>query len=295
MRKMGTPLLVTPEEFALAADLLARARRYGMSDTMIADQVGVHESLPTKVRKGHIKSMYRSNFNKVMSLRPARPKVFHSPTRGKVPSGAKVDSTGTVRRMQALRADGFPGHLIGTRLGVSYEATAQLAKTDRKKVLKSTRDDVARVYAELSGKTPADFGIPSNVIGKCRTWARRSGYVPRSCWDLDTIDDPDILPEWTGECGTGQGYAIHLREGIPLCDPCKLAGPLRGRFRGDQLRVLREARGLSLNQLERDLGLGKGHCHHWEAGRYGPRVEITHKLMSYFDVTFEDLYESEEA
>lgn len=295
MRKMGTPLIVTPEEFAMAADMLAKARRYGMSDTMIADQIGCHESLPTKVRKGQIKSMYRSNFNKVMSLRPARPKVFYSPTRGKVPSGAKVDSTGTIRRMQALRADGFPGHLLGDHLGVSYEATAQMAKTDRPWVLKSTRDDVARLYAELTGKTPADFGVPSNIIGKCRTWARKAGYAPSGCWDLDTIDDPNAYPEWTGACGTVEGMLIHEREGIPLCAMCLAADPEGAKFSGSKLRTLREKRGWSQRAMEAKLGLGKGHVHHWEADRYGPRKEVLNRLMSLLDATFEDLHESEEA
>lgn len=296
MRKRGTPLLVTPEEFQAAAVLLAKARRYGMSDNMIADQVDVHDSLPSKVRRGKIKTMHRDTFNKVMSLRPARPPVSHSPRRGKVPSGAKVNSTGTVRRMQALRADGFPGHLLGDQLGVTYEAVAQLAKTTRTVVLKSTRDDVARLYEELSGKTPADFGVPPNIIGKCSTWARRAGYVPRSCWDPDTIDDPAAIPEWTGACGTWIGARAHTREGIPMCPACAphdLGVTVPG-FSASKLRALRERSGLSRASLGELVGVNASTIQYWEEGRSVPEREWKiDKLLSVLDATFEDVTEEE--
>lgn len=295
MRKRGTPLLVTPEEFARAAELLAKGRRYGMSDSMIGEQTGVNYTLPSKVRRGAIRTMHRETFNKLMKLRPARPPVVHSERRGKVPSGAKVDSTGTVRRMQALRADGFPGHLLGEQLGVSYEAVAQLAKTKRDLVLKSTRIDVARVYAELDGKTPADFGIPPNIIQKCSTWARRAGYAPRSCWDGDTIDDPDAVPEWTGRCGSWWGWHIHQRDGVPMCSRCAPfadSEPYPG-FDGLRLRGLRERKGYSRERLARHVGgLNASTIQYWETGRSKPvRQNKIDAVLSVLDATLDDVCE----
>ena len=297
MRKRGTPLLVTPEEFDAALRLLDKARRYGMSDSMIGEQTGVNYTLPSKVRRGAIRTMHRDTFNKLMKLRPARPPVVHSEKRGKVPSGAKVDSTGTVRRIQALRADGFPGHLLGEQLGVSYEAVAQLAKTKRDLVLKSTRMDVARVYAELDGKTPADFGIPSNIIGKCSTWARRAGYAPRSCWDSDTIDDPEAFPEWTGFCGTPEGHRIHQRDGIPMCPACesKAADELYPGFNGLLLRDLRESKGFSRQRLASAVGgINASTIQYWETGRSRPvRQNKLDDVLSVLDATLEDVTEQE--
>lgn len=293
MRKRGTPLLVTPEEFRAAADLLAKARRYGMSDSMIGRQTGVNYTLPSKVRRGAIRTMHRDTFNKLMSLRPARPPVQHSEKRGKVPSGAKVDSTGTVRRMQALRADGFPGHVLGDQLGVSYEAVAQLARTDRALVLRSTRDDVARLYAELDGKTPADFGVPSNIIGKCSTWARRAGYAPRSCWDSDTIDDPAARPEWTGRCGTVFGWHIHQTDGIPPCQPCidaQHSGSVV--FSGELFRGFREGKGLSRERLAQKIGVNASTIQYWETGRSLPtRQNKLDLALRVLDVTLEEVCE----
>lgn len=292
MRALGTPLKVTRDEFDAAAKLLARAHSYGMSDRMIAEQVGVHESLPSKVRNARVRTMHRKSFERVMSLRPQRPSSTVSLSRGKVGAGAYTDPTGTVRRMQALRADGFPGHLLGGRIGVSYEAVAQLAHSSRGSVLETTRISVASLYRELDGRWPGDFGVRSNVAAKCATFARRAGYAPRSCWDPDTIDDPEAFPEWTGRCGTPFGHLVHERDGIPLCARCEDARvPLK--FSGDRLRAARVRAGFTQRNLEKVLDVGQGHVHHWESGRYGPRKEKLHRVLSALDITFEDVYEEE--
>lgn len=293
MRKRGTPLLVTRAEFEAAARLLEKARRYGMSDRMIGEQAGVPDSLPSKVRRGKIKTMHRDSFVKVMSLKPERPKVTWSEKRGKVGAGPYVDSTGTVRRMQALRADGFPGWLLGERLGVSYEAVAQLAKSQRKVVMRTTRAAVARLYAELEGKTPQDFGVGSPQAGKCATFARRNGYVPRSCWDSDTIDDPKAEPEWTGRCGTVYGWHIHQTEGIPACQPCidaRDSGSVV--FSGSRFRELRERAGLSRERLARQIGVNASTIQYWETGRSLPtRQNKLDLALRVLDVTLEEVCE----
>lgn len=299
MRKRGTPLLVTPTEFQAAASLLAKARGYGMSDAMIGRQVGVPNSLPSKVRRGVIKTMHRDSFERVMKLRPEKPAVFFAGGRGKVGGGPYCDATGTVRRVQALRADGFPGHLLGEHLGVSYEAVAQLARMKRGRVLKTTRTDMAKLYGELAGKRPEDFGIPSNVVGKCSTWARRAGYVPRSCWDPDTIDDPSAIPQWTGQCGTWWGWHIHERDGIPVCPACE---PHRGDepypgFDGLLLRKLRERKGFSRVRLASVVGgLNPTTIQYWETGRSKPlRQNKIDLVLSALDATFDEVCHPEEA
>lgn len=296
MRQRGTPLMVTPEEFRAAVDLLARARRCGMSDSMIGRQTGVNYTLPSKARRGVIRTMHRDTFNRLMKLRPARPPVVRSEKRGKVPSGAKVDSTGTVRRVQALRADGFPGHVLGDRLGVSYEAVSQLARAGRALVIRSTRDDVVRLYAELDGKTPADLGVRPGVVDKCATWARRAGYAPRSCWDSDTIDDPAARPEWTGRCGTVFGWRIHQAEGIPPCQPCidaQHSGSVV--FSGELFRGFRERAGLSRDRLAREIGVNPSTIQYWEFGRSLPtRQNKLDLALRVLDVTLEEVCRTED-
>ena len=293
MRELGTPLMVTPEEFAAAADLLAKARKYGMSDAMIGDQVGVPHSLASKVRRGCIKTMHRESYERVMTLRPQKPGTTQSEKRGKVGSGPSVESTGTVRRIQALRADGFPGWLLGQQLGVSYEATSQLAKQQRTTVLATTRNAVASLYRDLDGKTPGDFGIPPNVASKCSTWALRAGYAPRSCWDPDTIDDPEEIPQWTGRCGTWWGWHIHRRDGVPMCDPCfarRNDQPYPG-FNGLRLKALRERKGYSRVRLANAVGgLNASTIQYWESGRSRPsRQNKIDDVAAVLDVTLDDL------
>lgn len=293
MRKLGTPLLVTQAEFQAAARLLEKARRYGMSDAMIARQVGIPLSLPSKVRKGSIKTMRRESFSRIMSLKPEHPKTFRSEKRGKVGAGPKVDSTGIIRRVRALRADGFPGWLLGKRLGISQEALAQHARGHRKAILLTTRVDIAELYADLDGKTPADFGVPSNVVGKCSTYARRAGYAPRSCWDSDTIDDPAAIPEWTGRCGTVYGWHIHQSEDIPACQPCIDARDSGSAvFSGPKLQELRERAGFSRVRLGRQIGVNPTTLQYWETGRSLPtrkgKLDLALRVL---DATFEEVCE----
>lgn len=293
MRTLGTPLMVTPEEFRAAARLLEKARGYGMSDRMIGAQVGVPDSVPSKVRRGIIETMHRDTYGKLMKLRPERPASRVTPGRGKVGGGAYTDPTGTQRRVQALRADGFPGRVVGDLLGVSYEAVSQLVRHSRPKVLKSTSQDVADVYAGLEGKHPGDFGVLDYAAGKCRTYAARAGYAPRSCWDPDTIDDPGAFPDWTGRCGTPFGRLIHQREGIPVCGRCEEARqPLV--FSGARMRAARMRAGLTQRTLERLVGVNQGHVHHWESGRYGPSKERLYRVLLHLDISFEDIYELED-
>lgn len=290
MRKRGTPLMVTQGEFDAVVRLLAKARRYGMSDRMIGEQVGVHATLPSKIRRGDTKKIHRDTYNKLIKLRPQRPDTNYFESRGKVGSGPYVNSTGTVRRMQALRADGFPGWFIGERLGVTYEAVSQLARSARPRVLETTRADVAELYADLAGKRPEDFGITQHTIGRCTTLARRQGFVPRSCWDPATIDDPAAEPEWTGYCGTPLGRMVHARDGIPFCPRCKEA-PNKIPFSGEKFKDLRESLGMSQRELEAAAGLSKGHVHHWEAGRYAPRPDVLNRVLANLDATYEDVCE----
>ena len=293
MRKMGTPLLVTPEEFAAAARLLERARRSGMSDRMIAEQTGVPVSLPSKVRRGAIRTMRRDTLEKLSKLHPERPAVFFAPTRGKVGGGAYADSTGTLRRIQGLRADGFPGRVLGDRLGVSYEAVAQLARSGRTRVLETTRLAVAELYADLDGREPDELGVTKYAIGKCKTYARRAGFVPRSCWDWDTIDDPEAQPEWTGRCGTVFGWHIHQTEGIPPCQPCidaRDSGSVV--FSGALFRQLREGKALSRERLARQIGVNASTIQYWETGRSLPtRQNKLDLALRALDATLEEVCE----
>lgn len=293
MASRGTPMRVTPEEFQRVVRVLQKAHGYGMSHSQIGELVGKDSAWVCRVLNGTRKTVMRDTYNRVMTdLKPVRP-TSRFAERGKVPSGKLVDATGTIRRMQALKADGFSARLLGQMLGVSGWGSNVMARDNRSLVYLTTRDDVARVYRELEGKTPADVGIPPGIAGTVRTRALRRGYLPRSCWTDWTIDDPDAIPDWTGYCGTGFGMMVHRRDGIPVCRPCKEAydpkRPYPG-FNPDKLRKARERSGLTMKALEKLSGVSDKTVVTWESGRFTPGNHGTlDKVLLALDLTYEDV------
>lgn len=94
---------------------------------------------------------------------------------------AVIDPTGTVRRIRALQAMGWPLREIGERCGIATQNLGTIASGGRG-VYASTAARIAKVYDELS-MTPG----PSN---RSRTIARTRGWLPPLAWDDDAIDDP---------------------------------------------------------------------------------------------------------
>jgi DNA-binding XRE family transcriptional regulator len=293
MADRGTPMRVTPEEFERVVQVVRKASEYGMSHGQIGELVGRDNSWVCRVLNGGQKSVLRETYVRVMTdLKPVRP-ASRFGERGKVPSGAYVDATGTIRRMQALKADGFSARVLGGMLGVSGWGSNVMARDNRSVVYLSTRDDVARLYRELEGKAPADVGIPPGVEKTVRTRALRRGYVPRRCWEEWTIDDPEAIPDWTGYCGTGFGMMVHRRDKIPVCRPCRKAydpeHPYPG-FNPGKLRKARERAGLSLRELGARAAISDRTIVTWETGRFVPGNHgALDRVLLALDATYEDV------
>jgi DNA-binding transcriptional regulator YiaG len=220
---------------------------------------------------------------------------------------ALIDGTGTLRRISGLWHDGFPLPWLRDRFGVL--SRPQLQKMLRGAsavtgVRSTTAATVARVYAELEGRKPEEFGIPVRTVRYCRTFAQKRGAAPRSCWDPDTIDDPQALPEWTGACGSPEGLRIHYRDQIlPACPAClaaqaeretPAAGRLEGRggISGKKLAAVRKQRGMSVSGLAARLGVHHGTVYYWETSRSAPRTkERIDQLITTLGCNYEDLKE----
>jgi hypothetical protein len=141
------------------------------------------------------------------------------PSVDNVAPSTPVGSTGTVRRLQALVAAGWPQAQLADRLGLTDSNFAAALRRDQ--VLVRTVRAVRALYAELWLADPAEHGVPIASINRARRRAKSHGWASAGVWDEDTIDDPQAEPEWTGECGTPQGYSIHYRIGVPVCQRCK--------------------------------------------------------------------------
>src|SRR5205085_11515119 len=95
-----------------------------------------------------------------------------------------IDPTGTVRRIRALAALGWPLDELGARLGMTGRNLARVPLQAR--VHRDTAAKVAVLYNELS-MTPG----PSP---RSRRLAKAKGWPPPLAWDDETIDDPKARP-----------------------------------------------------------------------------------------------------
>lgn len=139
-----------------------------------------------------------------------------------LPANLPVDATGTLRRLRALVAGGFPQAQLGQRIDVTPGNFWALMQQDQVSVRRAL--SVRALYAELWNADPADHGVTAQAASRARNQARANNWPSAGCWDDDTIDDPSTLPEWTGACGTSSGYDAHyyLRL-LPVCPPCRAA------------------------------------------------------------------------
>lgn len=102
-----------------------------------------------------------------------------------------VDATGTMRRLRALVAIGWPIEQLGPRLGIFPTALGNISRGERDSVRIETADTVALHYQQLS-RIPG----PSN---RGRILARKKGWHGPLAWG-DNIDDPQAQPD------TDDGY-----------------------------------------------------------------------------------------
>lgn len=108
--------------------------------------------------------------------------------------GAKVDATGTTRRVQALMALGWSSAKIGRRLGILTSNMAPLVHGQRQ-VVKTTADAVRDLYDELSMTLPPQETHRDKIAAsRARNMAKANGWLPPLAWDDERIDDPTYRP-----------------------------------------------------------------------------------------------------
>jgi len=210
---------------------------------------------------------------------------------------ARIDSTGTRRRLEALWAEGYPLPWVAEQLPFASRTYLQSVIRGfkaKEAVTFGHARAIAELYDKLEGCSPAELGINSRSANFARTFAAKRSAAGRGCWDPDTIDDPQAIPDYTGRCGTPFGHILHRRESIPLCEPCRKAYtgvPYPG-FSGDLLRQLRERRGVSRLALAQGLNLNKATIQYWECGRNLPTRQFKlDEALNFLDGTYEDVCE----
>lgn len=107
---------------------------------------------------------------------------------------AKVDATGTRRRLQALVALGWSGSKLAYRLGMEPTNFSSLLQRDL--VHADTARAVRDLYDRLWNITPPQAEWRDKIAAnRARGYAAERGWAPPMAWDDDTIDDPAAAPE----------------------------------------------------------------------------------------------------
>lgn len=282
----GRPSLVSGDEVERLQSRIRSMKARGMTYAQMERQTGVSFKAIWGVANRPDSRARRSTLTALAGLHFEEPDFT-----------APVQVTGSFRRLNALSLAGYQLRFLAERLPFAGTKCLQdiMLGVNTKKIQYGRAKAIADLYEELMTKSPADYGISSRSVLVSATYARRRGAVPASCWDPDTIDDPDAIPQWTGMCGTPYGARIHRREGIPVCGPCSEAdgGQKVAGFSGERFRELRLKKGLSLNAMVEACGFKYPHVIiSWEAGRTIPtRGELIDRALSVLDATFEDVTE----
>lgn len=101
-----------------------------------------------------------------------------------------VDSTGTVRRIRALVAIGWPLAHLAPRFGLHVTALGRIANGQLEHVRAVTADTIALDYRHLAR-------IPGPSV-RARRHATTRGWHGPAAWDDRTIDNPLALPDVDG-------------------------------------------------------------------------------------------------
>lgn len=127
---------------------------------------------------------------------------------------------GVRRRCHALVAHGWPQLHLAAHLDMT--PTNFGAMLARPNVLARRHLQVLNMYAALWNTDPANHGATPAGITRARKHATANGWAPPGAWDDDRLDDPEAFPDWTGQCGTPNGYNAHRRADLmPVCQPCR--------------------------------------------------------------------------
>lgn len=182
----------------------------GMGYKRVAAQAGLSVSVLHALlwgKHGHpAKRMLRRNADAILAV------TFDAA------DGAIADPTGTVRRIRALQAIGWPLREIGERIGIATSNLGTIACGYRA-VTHATARKVAQVYDELS-MSPG----PSR---RSITMARSRGWLPPLAWDDDVIDDPGAWADL--------GADPEVMENVPNLDEVAIERLIAGDLRWDAL------------------------------------------------------------
>lgn len=129
-------------------------------------------------------------------IRPgsARRLLAVRPASAAIPPTGMIPATGTVRRLQALVAKGWPVARLAGELGMEPTNLAKLMRQNSK-VRAGTAAAVRALYDRLWNTPPAqETPVQRKYVAQAARHAAKRGWAPPLAWDDDQIDDPSASP-----------------------------------------------------------------------------------------------------
>ena len=105
-----------------------------------------------------------------------------------------ADATGSLRRLQALNAGGWPTAYLAKRLPLGRSTILTLPRQTH--LYARTADAIAALYDELKDQLPEECGVHPTSAHKSRLRAQRNSWPGIKYWAdrMDVIDDPHFEP-----------------------------------------------------------------------------------------------------
>ncbi len=204
----------------------------GIGERRIAELAGIDRSAVTAVlrgRRGHpLTRMSQVNAHALLAVHP---------TPANAADGARVDVTGTRRRVQALSVAGWSLASVARHLEVNPTNLPGLLA--QAKVSARRARQITDLYDQLRDQPPpTDTSAQRASTARARAMAGRRGWAGPDAWDDDTIDDPATKPRRPRKTLTHQELATEVRTLIA---------------RGDDLRRAATALGMEADSLHKRL------------------------------------------
>ncbi|MFN2636833.1 MAG: helix-turn-helix domain-containing protein [Gemmatimonadaceae bacterium] len=160
----------------------------GLSYYQVADMAGVSRDTVSRFLYG--KPSYGQAPTQRMTPRNAAALMAVQPW--SLPPGGFVPAVGTLRRLRALVAIGWPVGCIARRLEAHEERLRRLvAGIAGGQVTVSTARRVRAIYDELWDADPVAAGVTRSASTFARRRAQAMGWLSPQAWDDDLIDLPD--------------------------------------------------------------------------------------------------------
>jgi ribosome-binding protein aMBF1 (putative translation factor) len=141
---------------------------------------------------------------------------------------------GASRMLQGLMAKGFTTWVVAEHMnGIGGSAVenwrAASSSAHHRPPTPARYRELVQLCYKLETVNPKHLGIDPQVVLANRVKGELYGHAPIGAWDLEDIHRPTAAPDWTGVCGTMEGFRMHRlwreKNGskIPVCLACNAA------------------------------------------------------------------------